>query len=245
MDVYPLFELAEADYPVQLRAEPGPLNRLAVLFRITPIIPAVIIRTVLAYGLSFPVLFVAWLIGAHRRPDAAAAARGARGRPALPRQGNRLLPELTAAIREACTVTRPAPGSSRRPRAGFALPGGACCAQPRGACARPARARRARVWPAGVRPARIRAPAGGGFDYDWRDGAALDGTRRALGYGQPPPGTSAPGPAGNPGAGTGATPGHGLFVPPATASPPGYPAGAVRGLGGDQPRRLVRFPGGC
>jgi hypothetical protein len=61
-DVYPPFEFAEADYPVQLRAEPGPLNRLAVLFRIILVIPAVIVSAVLGYGLSFPVLFVAWLI---------------------------------------------------------------------------------------------------------------------------------------------------------------------------------------
>ena len=42
-DVYPPFELAEADYPVQLRAQPGQLNRLAVLFRIILVIPAAIV----------------------------------------------------------------------------------------------------------------------------------------------------------------------------------------------------------
>ena len=61
-DVYPPFELAEADYPVQLRAQPGPLNRLAVLFRIILVIPAAIVVAVLGYGLSFLVMFVTWLI---------------------------------------------------------------------------------------------------------------------------------------------------------------------------------------
>ncbi len=61
-DVYPPFEFADADYPVRLRAEPGPLNRLAVLFRIILVIPAWIVSVVLGYGLSFLVMFVTWLI---------------------------------------------------------------------------------------------------------------------------------------------------------------------------------------
>ena len=61
-DVYPPFELADAQYPVRLQAQPGPLNRLAVLFRIILVIPALIVVTVLTYGLSFPVMFVTWLI---------------------------------------------------------------------------------------------------------------------------------------------------------------------------------------
>ena len=61
-DVYPPFELADAQYPVRLQAQPGPLNRLAVLFRIILVIPALIVATVLTYGLSFPVMFVTWLI---------------------------------------------------------------------------------------------------------------------------------------------------------------------------------------
>src|ERR1700734_1527361 len=48
-DVYPPFELADTQYPVRLRAQPGPLNRLAVLFRIILAIPAWIIVTVLTY----------------------------------------------------------------------------------------------------------------------------------------------------------------------------------------------------
>ncbi len=61
-DVYPPFEFAEAQYPVRLRAEPGPLNRLAVLFRIILVIPAAVVAAVLGYGLSFLVMFVTWLI---------------------------------------------------------------------------------------------------------------------------------------------------------------------------------------
>jgi hypothetical protein len=61
-DVYPPFELADAQYPVRLRAQPGPLNRLAVLFRIILVIPAWIVSAVLGYGLSFLVMLVTWLI---------------------------------------------------------------------------------------------------------------------------------------------------------------------------------------
>ncbi len=61
-DVYPPFEFADADYPVRLRAEPGQLNRLAVLFRIILVIPAWIVGVLLGYGLSFLVMFVTWLI---------------------------------------------------------------------------------------------------------------------------------------------------------------------------------------
>ena len=61
-DVYPPFEFADADYPVRLRAEPGKLNRLAVLFRIILVIPAWIVGVLLGYGLSFLVMFVTWLI---------------------------------------------------------------------------------------------------------------------------------------------------------------------------------------
>lgn len=61
-DVYPPFEFAESQYPVRMRAEPGPLNRLAVLFRIILVIPALIVSVLLAYGVSFLVMFVTWLI---------------------------------------------------------------------------------------------------------------------------------------------------------------------------------------
>ena len=61
-DEYPPFEFSDANYPIRLRAEPGRLNRLAVLFRIILVIPAWIVSVVLGYGLSFLVMFVTWLI---------------------------------------------------------------------------------------------------------------------------------------------------------------------------------------
>jgi Domain of unknown function (DUF4389) len=61
-DVYPPFEFADAEYPIRLRAQPGRLNRLAVLFRIILVIPAGIVSALVSYGLSFLVMFVTWLI---------------------------------------------------------------------------------------------------------------------------------------------------------------------------------------
>ena len=61
-DEYPPFEFSDANYPIRLRAEPGRLNRLAVLFRIILVIPAWIVSVVLGCGLSFLVMFVTWLI---------------------------------------------------------------------------------------------------------------------------------------------------------------------------------------
>ena len=61
-DEYPPFEFADSDYPVRMRAQPGRLNRLAVLFRIILVIPAWIVSVVLGYGISFLVMLVTWLI---------------------------------------------------------------------------------------------------------------------------------------------------------------------------------------
>ena len=61
-DEYPPFEFADSDYPVRMRAQPGRLNRLAVLFRIILVIPAWIVGVVLGYGISFLVMLVTWLI---------------------------------------------------------------------------------------------------------------------------------------------------------------------------------------
>ncbi len=79
-DVYPPFEFAEAQYPVRLRAEPGPLNRLAVLFRIILVIPASIVSCGPGLRPELPGHVRDLADRAHRGPDAAAAARGARGR---------------------------------------------------------------------------------------------------------------------------------------------------------------------
>ena len=61
-DQYPPFSLADADYAARVAVRPGPLNRLAVLFRIILIIPAAIVVGLLAYGLETITLFVVWLI---------------------------------------------------------------------------------------------------------------------------------------------------------------------------------------
>jgi hypothetical protein len=60
-DRYPPFEMGDADYPVQVSAAPGRLNRLAVLFRIILAIPVWLLFGLLASG-SIVVGFVAWLI---------------------------------------------------------------------------------------------------------------------------------------------------------------------------------------
>jgi hypothetical protein len=61
-DQYPPFSLDDADYPVRVAIRPGPLNRLAVLFRIFLAIPAAIVTAVLTYGLYTIFLFIMWLI---------------------------------------------------------------------------------------------------------------------------------------------------------------------------------------
>jgi hypothetical protein len=61
-DVYPPFSLADADYPVRVAVTPGPLNRLAVLFRFFLMIPCWIVTTVISYGAFTIVQLVSWLI---------------------------------------------------------------------------------------------------------------------------------------------------------------------------------------
>lgn len=61
-DRYPPFELGDADYPVQILLRPGPLNRLAVLFRIILAIPASFLAGLVVLGMETVVMFVTWLI---------------------------------------------------------------------------------------------------------------------------------------------------------------------------------------
>lgn len=61
-DLYPPFSLDDADYPVRVAVRPGPLNRLAVLFRFILAIPAAIVLGALTYGLETITMFVVWLI---------------------------------------------------------------------------------------------------------------------------------------------------------------------------------------
>jgi Domain of unknown function (DUF4389) len=61
-DRYPPFELGPADYPVQLELRPGPLNRLAVFFRLILAIPAHIVTMLVILGMETIVMFITWLI---------------------------------------------------------------------------------------------------------------------------------------------------------------------------------------
>ena len=62
-DRYPPFSLDDEDYPARpILPAPGRLNRWAVLFRLILVVPANVFAQIVAYGLSFPLLFVAWLI---------------------------------------------------------------------------------------------------------------------------------------------------------------------------------------
>src|SRR5580700_8941174 len=81
-DQYPPFDLGEADYPVQIMLRPGPLNRLAVLFRIILAIPAALLSALVVLGMETIVMFVTWLIvliaGQMPRPLYEAIAAGQR-----------------------------------------------------------------------------------------------------------------------------------------------------------------------
>jgi Domain of unknown function (DUF4389) len=61
-DQYPPFTLEDTNYPVRLLTRPGRLNRLAVFFRLILGIPALIVTSLVGFGLFFFSLFVIWLI---------------------------------------------------------------------------------------------------------------------------------------------------------------------------------------
>jgi hypothetical protein len=61
-DRYPPFAFTAPEYPVQVELHPdGPLNRLAVLFRIILAIPAIVVASVVAAGWS-ALAFFSWLV---------------------------------------------------------------------------------------------------------------------------------------------------------------------------------------
>ena len=62
-DQYPPFSLEDVDYPVRpILPAPGPLNRVAVFFRLILAIPASVFAQIVFYGLAFPLLFVMWIV---------------------------------------------------------------------------------------------------------------------------------------------------------------------------------------
>ena len=62
VDRYPPFALrAPEDYPVRVELRPGPLNRLAVLFRLLLVIPAAIVQSLLTTGWAALAVIV-WLV---------------------------------------------------------------------------------------------------------------------------------------------------------------------------------------
>jgi hypothetical protein len=60
-DRYPPFSLSPGSYPAELSVSSGPLDRLAVLFRIILVIPANIVSSLVVAGAQV-VLFFAWII---------------------------------------------------------------------------------------------------------------------------------------------------------------------------------------
>ncbi|HEX9355813.1 MAG TPA: DUF4389 domain-containing protein [Streptosporangiaceae bacterium] len=241
-DEYPPFEFADADYPVRLRAQPGQLNRLAVLFRIILVIPAWIVSVVLGYGLSFLVMFVTWLIvliaGRMPRPLHEALAAAVRYQARV--SGYFLMltaqypaglfgdPDTSASgIWPAGGEFAAGPGEPAAPGRGQPGPGVPGAAQPGPGvpgAAQPGWG----PWgqPESGQPG-YGSPAGGG----------------EAGYGQPAAGYGQPAAGyGQPAAGYG-QPAAGYGQPAAGYGQPvvgyGQPAGPVRWLGGDQPWRLV------
>ncbi|SDL01535.1 DUF4389 domain-containing protein [Streptomyces indicus] len=62
VDRYPPFSFSAPGYPVQIEVRPTELNRLAVLFRLILMIPAVIIVALLQYGWA-ALSWVFWILG--------------------------------------------------------------------------------------------------------------------------------------------------------------------------------------
>jgi hypothetical protein len=227
-DVYPPFEFEESGYPVRMRAEPGPLNRLAVLFRIILVIPALIVSVVLAYGVSFLVMFVTWLIVliAGRMPRPLHEALAAVVRYEVRVHGYFLM--LTARY-PGGLFGDPAASAFGTAPAGGAFPAGS--AEP-GAPAFP----EAPAAPGWGQPAP--GQSGAGQPESGPYGYGQPGT----GWGQPESGQPVPG-YGQPGPGYGQpAPGYGQPAPGEAGYPAaGFagPAAPIRWLGGGQPWQLV------
>ena len=62
-DQYPPFSFDDMDYPVRpILPAPGPLNRLAVLFRIILAVPAAVFAQIVNYGLTVPLIVAMWVV---------------------------------------------------------------------------------------------------------------------------------------------------------------------------------------
>jgi hypothetical protein len=62
-DRYPPFSFEDVDYPVRpFFPTPGPLNRVAVFFRIILVFPAGAFAQLVRYGLTLPLLIVMWFV---------------------------------------------------------------------------------------------------------------------------------------------------------------------------------------
>jgi hypothetical protein len=243
-DVYPPFELADAQYPVRLRAQPGPLNRLAVLFRIILVIPASIVALVLSYALYFPVMFITWLIvlvaGRMPRPLHEALAAAVRYQARVLGYFLMLTARYPGGLFGDPAVFGAGPAGGGFP-AGSAGPGttgvagvteasGAASAGPWGAWGSAAPEGRDPGQPAPDQPGSGPATPGYGQPAPGYGEAAPGYGEAAPGYGEAAPGY------GQPGTGYGeAVPGQ----PGHAAAGYGPPAAPVRWLGGDQPWRLV------
>jgi Domain of unknown function (DUF4389) len=121
---YPPFSLEDGAYPVRLTVRPGRLNQLAVLFRVVLGIPAMILASLLWFGLCVVTLFVIWLVVlfAGTMPRAAHQALAAVVRYFARFSGYMLL--LTGEYPSGLFGDRPARSHRSRPAAGSAAAAG-------------------------------------------------------------------------------------------------------------------------
>ena len=62
-DQYPPFSFDDMDYPVRpILPAPGPLNRVAVLFRLILAVPAAVFAQIVNYGLTVPLIIAMWVV---------------------------------------------------------------------------------------------------------------------------------------------------------------------------------------
>jgi len=211
-DQYPPFSLADADYAARVAARPGPLNRLAVLFRIILIIPAAIVVGLLAYGLETITLFVVWLIVliTGRMPGSLHDAISAVLRYTIRYTGYFFL--LTSEYPRGLFGDQPVPGG---------LPGAA----PDAAEGYPAAAGFSSA--AGSAPAPAQPPADGGQQVSSTEGyQQVSGTGPAPAWGPPAPSWGQPAPSDS-------TPPYGTPAAAGYEAPPaaGYGAPPAAGYG--------------